>query len=229
MPTVFVTAFHPLGPDSESYWTWFTPLAESGIPLLLFLDTRCTIPRSYPNVRVIPTPLVHAWDCAAVIPPTHRTPAKDTPEFLSLMALKLRYLTEALAYTDASHLAWIDFRVFHVLRDIPRAQARLRAIASADGFPSTTLLAPGCWSPCPDLDPFDRICWRFCGGFLLGSRAVIPRAYERQQALIAAGLPRVTWEVNYWAKMDDLFTWYPGDHNDSLLSAPIPSTKDERV
>ncbi len=226
MPTVFVTAFHPIRPGWESYWTWFDRLAETGIPILLFLDTRCSLPRSYPNVRVLPTPLAHAWDCASVVPPPHRTESKDTPEFLSLMALKLRYLAEACAYTEASHLAWIDFRVFHVIRDIPAVQAKLRSLAADPGSPAK-ILAPGCWAPCPEMDVFDRICWRFCGGFLLGAREAFPAAYARQQALITAHLPRVTWEVNYWALMDDVFEWYPADHTDTLLlNVPTPSTKD---
>ena len=223
MPTVFVTAFHPI--RSEPYWTWFDRLAETGVPILLFLDTRCTLPREYANVRVIPTELEHAWDCASVIPPQHRTESKDTPEFLSLMALKLRYLTDARRYTNASHLAWIDFRVFHVIRDVPAVQAKLRSLVD-HASTSSKILAPGCWSPCPPMNLFERICWRFCGGFLLGPRDAFPVAYERQQALIQAGLPRVTWEVNYWAMMDDVFEWYPADHNDSLLlNVPSISTK----
>lgn len=217
MPTVFVSAFHPLGLERETYWEWFGPLAETGIPILLFLDTRCTLPQPYPNVHVVPTPLRHAWDCTAVVPPTHRTASKDTPEFLSLMCLKLRYLTEACAYTDASHLAWIDFRIFHVVRDIPRVQGKLQSLAK-HSFPShMKILAPGCWDPCPAMDLFERICWRFCGGVLLGPRDAFPLAYARQQALVAASLPRITWEVNYWAMMDDAFEWYAANHNDSIL------------
>jgi hypothetical protein len=52
---------------------------------------------------------------------------------------------------------------------------------------------------------------------LLGPREAFQPAWTRQQALIEAGLPRVTWEVNYWAQMEEHFQWYPADHDDRLL------------
>jgi len=226
MTLTFVTAYHPLRTDP--YWPHFSLLVQSGVPILLFLDDRCPDPPSAPNLRVVRVPLVHAWDCSRVVPPTHRTEAKDTPEFLSLMALKLRYMTEALAHTDATHLAWIDFRVFHVIRDIPAAQAKLRSLAS-HSFPTRMkILAPGCWSPCPSMDIFASICWRFCGGFLLGPRDAFPTAFARQTDILQAGLPRVTWEVNYWTQMEDQFEWYPADHDDRLL-LHVPQPVEEGV
>lgn len=215
MTLTYVTAFHPL--RSEPYWSHFELLVQSGVSILLFLDERCSEPPPAPNLRVVRVPLVHAWDITSVHLPPHRSPEKDTAEFLSLMALKLRYMTDALAYTDTSHLAWVDFRVFHVIRDIPRVQEKLRVLATHPFPQRMKILAPGCWDPCPERDPFISICWRFCGGFLLGPREAFPLAYARQTELIRAGLPRVTWEVNYWAQMDDVFTWYSADHDDRLL------------
>jgi hypothetical protein len=214
MPTVFVTAFHPL--RSDPYWPYFDLLVQSGVPLLLFLDARCSEYPEAPNLRVIRIPLEHAWNLDEVQLPPIRTPAKDTAEFLSIMALKLKYMTDALAYTDATHLAWIDFRVLHVIQNVPAAQAALRALADHP-FPQTMrILAPGCWSP-TSADIFQSICWRFCGGFLLGPREAFPDAWDRQRELIKENLPRVTWEVNYWTRMEEHFLWYPADHDDRLL------------
>lgn len=217
----FVTAYHPL--RDEPYWSYFDRLVETGIPILLFLDERCSLPPEAPNLRVVRVPLSHAWECSTVQLPVNRSPEKDTAEFLSIMALKLRYMTESLSYTTSSHLAWIDFRVFHVIRDIPAVQAKLRRLATHPFPREMNILAPGCWNPCPSMDFFASICWRFCGGFLLGPRDAFPIAYARQTALIESGLPRVTWEVNYWAQMEDAFTWYPADHDDRLLlNVPTP-------
>ncbi len=214
MPTVFVTAFHPLRADP--YWPYFDLLVQSGVPLLLFLDERCSDCPEAPNLRVIRVPLVHAWDVEGVQLPPVRSPEKDTAEFLSIMALKLRYMTEALAYTEATHLAWIDFRVFHVIRDIPAVQAKLRSLAEHPFPREMPILAPGCWPAAP-FDFFRSMWWRFCGGFLLGPREAFQPAWARQQSLIEAGLPRVTWEVNYWAQMEEHFQWYPADHDERLL------------
>ena len=35
--------------------------------------------------------------------------------------------------------------------------------------------------------------------------------------LVNEFLPRLTWEVNYWAMMEDHFQWYAADHDDSLI------------
>lgn len=218
----FVTAFHPV--RDEPYWPHFQHLVDTGIPLLLFLDERCTAPPDAPNLRIVRVPLVHVWNCSAVQLPPTRTPEKDTAEFLSVMAMKLRYMAHSLAYTSTSHLAWIDFRVFHVIRDHPAVQAKLRALVTHPFPRAMKILAPGCWNPCPPMDFFASICWRFCGGFLLGPREAFPPAYARQTTLIQTGLPRVTWEVNYWAQMEDVFTWYPANHDDRLvLNVPQPA------
>lgn len=236
MNVTFVTAYHPL--RDEPYWPHFERLVETGIPIILFLDERCSMPPETPTLRVVRVPLLHAWDLSAVELPSNRSHAKDTAEFLSLMTLKLRYMTEALASTETSHLAWIDFRVFHVLHAVADVQAKLVALARHPFPRDMKILAPGCWNPCPQMDIFQSICWRFCGGFLLGPREAFPPAYARQTELIQAGLPRVTWEVNYWTQMEEHFSWYPANHDDRLilnvpqpvepgLSDPLPPRDDE--
>jgi hypothetical protein len=49
------------------------------------------------------------------------------------------------------------------------------------------------------------------GWLLDGSRL------RKQLKLVAAGLPILTWEINYWA-MDGEFDGYPADHDDSLIA-----------
>lgn len=214
---VFVTAFHPLRPDMASYLADFDRLATTGVPLLVF--TSVDLP-SYPNVRTVPCSFDTSWIPDEVRLPANRTPEKDTTEFLALMLLKMTYMNDALAYTDASHLAWVDFRIFHVVRDTVRVQEKLRSLASSSPS-SPRLLAPGCWGPQASIS-LDSICWRYCGGFLLGPREAFPPAYARQTELVHQHLPRLTWEVNYWAMMDDHFQWYAADHNDSLILNAFP-------
>jgi hypothetical protein len=122
---------------------------------------------------------------------------------------------DACQHTDDEFLAWIDFGILHMARDLPLWTHRLQAIATAR-FPTDRLLTPGCWPPGP-YPIWEKICWRFCGSFVLGHRSLLARAFERQSQLVVDGLPKLTWEINYWCQMEEYFRVYTADHNDSLL------------
>ena len=53
---------------------------------------------------------------------------------------------------------------------------------------------------------------------MMGSGSAFVKAYDKQLQLVAAGLPILTWEINYWAMMDGEFDGYPADHDDSLIA-----------
>jgi len=83
-------------------------------------------------------------------------------------------------------------------------------------------------------DVIDSVHWRFCGGFFMGDRESILNFCQT----VVDGLPRFTekfdtlvWDFNLWAwlesdisdisetyKWPDHWTWYRGDHNDSILN-----------
>lgn len=215
---MFVTAF--LRPKTEyrsieRYISEFQRLAVTGIPLLLFLDdtlVNFTFPM---NVRVIPTSLDTSWVPKNASLPAHRNPGKDTIEYFCIQLSKLAYLTKAREYTEDQFLAWIDFGVFHMIRDSETCGQLLRQIAESEG-PRDKILAPGCW-PAGVYD-WNSVAWRFCGTFLFGHRDLFPSALERQTQLVRDQLPRLTWEVNYWAQMDDHFQVYMANHDDTLFS-----------
>ena len=215
---MFVTAF--LRPKTfyrsvDVYFSEFEKLATTGIPILLFLDTEF-VGRSFPpNVRVVPTSLDTSWVPRDVMLPACRNENKDTVEYFCIQLMKLQFLSDARNYTQDEFLAWIDFGAFHMFKDIPCCTQMLQTIAASE-FPRDRILAPGCWSA--GTYDWNSVCWRFCGTFLLGHRDLFPRALERQTQLVQSQLPRLTWEVNYWAQMDDSFTVYSADHNDTLLS-----------
>jgi hypothetical protein len=64
---------------------------------------------------------------------------------------------------------------------------------------------------------FEHICWKHCGSLLIGTGNMFMRAYDRQTTLVLEYMPRLTWEVNYWAMMDDHFEIYIAEHNDHIL------------
>lgn len=224
MTVTFVTALvlprEPSPPHRsiDTYRHHFQSLVDSGIDLCVFLDERISsdLPTA-PTVRIERISMDPYWVSATELPST-RNPTKDTVSYMSIQLAKLAFVTRATELYSSSHFAWIDFGVFHMFRDTHACQARLRSLASSS-VRDDRLIAPGCWPP-GSYDIWDRICWRFCGSFVLGHRSRFLPAYTRQCELVRAGLPRLTWEVNYWSQMDDHFAWYPGDHTDLLLSVP---------
>lgn len=215
---MFVTAFFPPKTSYRSLDTYlqdFQAFAESGVPILLFLDTQCPDISVPSNVRVIPTTLDNSWLPQNVQLPMHRAPNKDTTDYMCIQLSKLFYLTEARKYTDDLFLAWLDFGAFHMFRNPEECRSILRTLSTAS-FPTDRILAPGCWEA--GQYDWNTVCWRFCGTFLIGHRDLFAPAYERQMSIVHSQLPRLTWEVNVWAQMDDAFQVYKADHNDTLLS-----------
>jgi hypothetical protein len=215
MSVTFVTAFHPVRSGIETYIEKFDQYASLGIPIILFLDKDCVLPREYPNVRIIQSTLIMDWIPKDVELPNQRNETKDSREYLVLMLHKMKYMSEALAYCETPYLAWIDFGISHVIRNPKATYQRLIDLQSFS-YPLTTILSPGCWGQNTNFVK-NSVYWRFCGGFFLGPRNVFPKAYEQQTLLVKQHLPSLAWEVNYWALMDEMFTWYLADHDDSMI------------
>jgi hypothetical protein len=215
---MFVTAF--IRPKTsyrtiDRYLAEFQTLAATGVPILLFLDEECLGIEVPPNVRIVPTSLDTSWVPPDIRLPSSRNLGKDTTDYFCIQLSKLAYLTKAREYTEDPFLAWIDFGVFHMIRDADVCGQLLREIAGSE-WPRDTILAPGCW-PAGRYD-WNAVCWRFCGSFLIGHRDLFPAALERQTHLVQSQLPCLTWEVNYWAQMEEFFHVYAANHNDTLFS-----------
>lgn len=218
MTVTFVTAF--VRPKTsyrsvDAYVSEFNKLASTGVSIILFLDSSLQLDTFPKNVQIIPTSVTTDWLPDTLEFPSRRNPSKDTLDYFCIQLMKLKWLRDAVEVTSSSHLAWIDFGAFHMFRDTARCQQMLQTIAVSD-FPSQKIIAPGCWSS--GVYDWNSVCWRFCGTFLLGHRSLFEEAYRRQTQRVHAKLPRITWEVNYWAEMEDLFEVYLADHDDSLLS-----------
>jgi hypothetical protein len=212
----------------EDYIRHFETLVATGIPILVYLDESLREYAVAPNVRVISYVSSRApW---SVQLPANRHPVKDTVSYMQIQLRKLEFLVDACRHTDDDFLAWIDFGVFHMAKDLSLWTQRLQTIATSR-FPTERILAPGCW-PAGSYALWDQICWRFCGSFLLGHRSRLRPAFERQSELVVQGLPKITWEVNYWAMMEEQFQVYTGNHDDTLLEGlmefALPKSDDPR-
>lgn len=197
----------------SEYYEHFSHLVATGLPIVAFVDTSIPLDAA-PNVTVLP--LTPPTPSADAILPAGRSLTKDTPEYFLIQLEKLACMSRAREVATTPYLAWIDFGAYHMFRDKALARLALRRIATRT-YPTTTIFAPSCWGP-GSYPLWDTICWRFCGTFLLGHRDLFPGAYARQQELVAAHAPRLTWEVNYWCLMEEYFTLYPADHNERLLT-----------
>ena len=224
---LFVTAFYL--PESaephrsvEAYLDHGRFLVAAGVPLRVHTspDLAETLQKSWEglstdHVELRTDVLAEPYWQLSVRLPKQRNESKDTAFFLSVQLSKLKLC--ALAAESSDYVAWVDYAVFHVIKDVEAAQKNLRSVAHR--LPEsgrTRLLSPTAWAQ-GEYELWHVPCWRHLGGFLMGSGSAFVKAYDKQLKLVAAGLPILTWEINYWAMMDGEFDGYRADHDDSLI------------
>lgn len=163
--------------------------------------------------------------------PRTLTSHKDTHGFLELMLSKIDLVHRALNYTDASHLAWIDFNIAHVFSGDKPLYA-LFALQHRRHLRLDGLLMPRIWERGTNMDGDslrNKVNWRFAGGFFLGDRASLGRWYELQSDSLRLFLEEthtLVWEVNFWAWMEQTYPHsfhphvYISDHDNSLVQVP---------
>ena len=247
--TLFVTCHVQLYdtiPDERSV-QWrirhFITLAETGIPLCVFacdltrplIEAECV---RFPNVHIFPI----AFDQCVLMRtisesdaplPKYRNESKDTKEYMTLMHGKMDFMHRAMElyplskYPEITRFAWIDFSIAYIFHNPKETCARLleysAPIKTNIEEEEDALLIPGCIDSRKD-PPFDKIHWRFCGGFFVGGRRAIQDFYARSVAHLPPFLDQsqtILWEVNFWAWLEVAAgwspTWIPADHNDSIL------------
>jgi len=245
--TLFVTAILDLREDRskdrsvDTRFAHFARLVSTGIRLCVFYsstyrDRIQAICDLHANVQAIPCELEDLWLYKQLAPhtvalPATRTEHHDTRNFLILMNSKLDLVQAALdLHPTVSHVAWIDFNVWHVIKDHANTMNRLQMMARST-LKETFLAIPGCWSRgYQDSALFSCVNWRFCGGFFIGDRRSIQGFIDlyRAHAMTAfyeEGVGhRLTWEVNLWTWLEAYHgfnpQWFKGDHDDSLVGLP---------
>jgi hypothetical protein len=232
MPTTFVSAFLDLGEDRskdksvEKCFGLFGQLAATGIRIHLFLSRCYEGMITAPNVSIeyIELDQLHTFKDISGMDyalPSNRTPHHDTKNFMILMNSKIEFIHRAMQKVQSPHYAWIDFSIFHVLKDLEAAAylQMLGASALRSG-----LHFPGCWDK--QNPNFSSVCWRFCGGFFIGDAASMAGFYTAHRLhfkdLVAQ--KGLAWEVNVWAWLEAAghlrCNWFRADHNDSIIRVP---------
>jgi len=226
----FVTALYlPTGSINkpvDTYFRLFERLAGTGVPLIVYLDVRLSargeeLCRRFPNIlRCVPSVLDRSLILRDAVLPSVRNYEKDTADYMCIQLTKLRLMATEAGVTGT--LAWIDFGIYHMFKDWDRCDILLRAVAAHNDW-GDRILSPGYKNVFVNL--FEHICWKHCGSLLIGTGPMFVRAYKRQTELVLETMPRLTWEVNYWAMMDDHFEIYTANHNDHILERLVDIKK----
>lgn len=237
-PAVLVTALiyqqnGRLTRPIEHYIQSLSGLANSCEHLVLFLDHNISPPDLPSHVEIhrlsigdLQTAVRYKKYADHVRLPGQRSENKDTLDYLILVNAKTELIERALRmHPDVTRAAWVDCGIAHILSD---PQTAMSDLANLHSLPEG-LTIPGI-EPQPTR-PGDGICWRFCGGVVAGDRRSLLRLHQLHQQAMDDLWPRLTWEVNVWARLEMQgcigpgsevpLRWYAADHNDSMLQWPI--------
>lgn len=233
----YVTAFmvsDSINRSVDQYFHYFDILAKSGVSIILFLD-KCFKNTNYEK-NILEHGNVHipeyisidkSWikDDEDIILPENRNKHKDTVEYMCIQLMKMRLVRDALKYTDSDYLAWIDFGIFHTISDTGLAYSILNNF-NMRKFRTEKIIAPGSDVYTSD-NIWNNLCWYFRGSFFVGYRGLFENAYRVQMDLVAENYPKITWEINYWYLMRDLFIMYVGYNDYNIINIPDmqPCTK----
>jgi len=234
----FVSAFLDLSEDrtalrsAEVHFAHFKKIADTGINIHLFLNERC---RSWQNelslYRNVYIEYIELEDLGSYTPaatlPSVRNVTKDTLNFMILINAKPEFVYRAIQtnHFSTSSYYWIDFGIFHVIRNADEAQTYLKTISSRS---LRGLAIPGCHASRPV--SYDHVSWRFCGGVFAGDKESLCAFHESVSGALSK--ERMTWEVNLWAELERAGkiqpVWIHADHNDTILRLPDELFSEEK-
>lgn len=174
--------------------------------------------------------------------PTHRLEPKDTLEYMCYQHSKVEFTSRAATINpyQSTHFAWCDYDLFRhwdcppILRFIHQY-----GLPTLCNRPPTEMHLPRSWPVqdqlflpgCFDKSSYtmnylcNNICWRFCGGFYLGTKEAVCRLYDLYLDHFPQFLDTyrtMVWDVNFWTYLEQETDWepyvYKADHNPRLIS-----------
>lgn len=174
--------------------------------------------------------------------PNNRLEPKDTLEYMCYQHSKVEFTSRAAHINPykSTHFAWCDYDLFRswdcppILRFIhqyglPTLQYRPpdEMHLAKSWLAKDQMYLPGCFGKSTYSTNFlcNNICWRFCGGFYLGTQEAVCHLYD----LYLEHFPRfldnyrtMVWDVNFWTYLEQESDWDPyvyiADHNPRLIS-----------
>lgn len=239
--TTFVTAFYLVkdynnpGKSVEKYFEHFDILAKTGIPIAIYINPQFEERvKKYGNVKVLELlDVKDTWtyqqvDVNNIGIAANRNPLKDSMEYMITINSKIECVHKTIQANpfNTEQFAWIDFGIFHVIKDIDKSYLMLQNIAN-NNFVQEGVIIPGCWQLSQKYDYVNQINWTFCGGFFLGHKDQLINMWQQYQKFFPQFLKQyntMVWEVNIWSAMVHENNWrplwYKADHNDSIIVIP---------
>jgi len=165
--------------------------------------------------------------------PNTDNPEKDTLEYMFVQCNKTEWIREAIDRNPygpsepSSHFVWIDFGIWHVIRDDQVFADSCIKIAkeSSKGTVGSSNIRIACGNSQSDFTNLHKtISWFFLGGIFGGDRDSLLKfanSVKNKCIEIIKEHKTIMWEINVWQMVyaDDpsLFLCYGANHDASIL------------
>ena len=181
--------------------------------------------------------------------PKSRHMAKDTLEYMCYSHSKIGFLhhVSELNPFQSTHFAWIDYDISTMWKNVKYQQRVLQNMGhhgirtDLHQLPSTEtasgremhiddeLYVPVC-SDVPSIpydiekDLCDRVCWRFCTNFFVGTSVSLKHLYDlytQYYEVFLSTTKTMIWDMNFWLYLEQFHQWNPityrANHDDTMI------------
>ena len=253
--TAYMTIYDQPYQNKDQTWRFaqFEKLCSTGISLAVFCSRdaepafREEILAKYPNVILFDTLDLcetHVYQTFMTVSKDHtiempntRCVEKDTTEYMLLMNSKTEFLQRVIEKNPfgSTHFAWIDFSIFYIFRGREALCQKILRDMSQRVMVPRFITMPGCWGKEHVFEDrlMNDICWRFCGGFFVGSADLLLEFHGKFLEHFETFLrehKRLVWEVNFWAYLELKhglsIVWFSADHNERMIEIDAGFTSD---
>jgi hypothetical protein len=157
--------------------------------------------------------------------PAVRNTDKDTFNYITCMNSKTEFVQRSIDNNvfKSTHFAWVDFGVFHMIKDIENTKKIIHTLANIE-LKSSFMVIPTIYERSSSIN-FSQVNWRFAGSFFFGDRESslhFDNLYKDNFLKIMKHYGILTWEVNVWEWFETFLNWNPtvyyGSHDDTMFS-----------
>lgn len=240
MNVTYVSALYDIYPDRKDTHDRLIRdigfLLELRIKIILFVDSTYhklleNIKGFKASVKIIMVPLKELYTYNMIMEnrnhirlPKEKNYDKDKHEYLSLMNTKAELVMRASSHSETDNLCWLDAGMVKMVRDKDKVGLILETLSVN---PKGRILAPGCYLRNIGFnDLCNNVWWVFSGTAFIIPKDLVETFFRINLVYVSRFLIKGVnvWEVNVWAEIikdhPDLWYWYYGNHDDSLLSIP---------
>ena len=190
-----------------------------------------------------------AIKCETTQLPSELCEPKDTFDYMCYLHSKIEYLNEAVEMNvfSTAYFAWIDHNLSQMFNEgntipyrniedwctrmlwTPKCLPATEHECAKSLIPVNEIYIPGCLRHTLSQNDFtEKVLWRFCGGFLLGTEESIQNLwtlYKIHFETFLRDTSTMVWDVNFWAWLESNTEWspiwYEADHNETIVNIPM--------